>query len=84
MTHTAPLTPKSPALFTSKEFNRDYICRIDGNYNGLELHTAVGFELMMDILGDTAEKVLNRLSRSKADKFVCRPFHGVTITYYYR
>ena len=84
MTHNAPLTPALPAQFTSKEFNRDYICRVDGNYNGLELHTAVGYTLMLDLLGDTAEKVLNRLYRCKADKFTCKPFHGVTITYYYR
>lgn len=84
MTHDAQPAHTPSAPFTSKEFNRDYICRVDGNYNGLELHTAVGFTLMMDLLGDTAEKVLGRLYRCKADKFVCRPFHGVTITYYYR
>lgn len=84
MTHNALTTHTTTALITSKEFNRDYICRVDGNYNGLELHTAVGFALMMDILGDTAEKVLNRLNHCKADKFSCKPFHGVTITYYYR
>ncbi len=84
MTHNALTNHVTSALFTSKEFNRDYICRVDGNYNGLELHTAIGFTLMMDILGDTAENVLNRLNRCKADKFTCKPFHGLTITYYYR
>lgn len=84
MTHNAQTTNETPALMTSKDFNRDYICRVDGNYNGLELHTAIGFNLMMDLLGDTAEKVLNRLNRYKGDKFTCKPFHGITITYYYR
>lgn len=84
MTHNAQTTHGTTPLITSKEFNRDYICRVDGNYNGLELHTAIGYALMMDLLGDTAEKVLNRLNQCKADKFVCKPFHGVTITYYYR
>lgn len=84
MTHNASLTPAPRPPFTSKEFNRDYICRVDGNYNGLELHTAIGYSLMIDLLGDTAEKVLYRLNRCKADKFVCKPFHGVTITFYYR
>ena len=84
MTHNAQMTHETTPLFTSKEFNRDYICRVDGNYNGLELHTAIGYRLMMDLLGDTAEKVLERLNRCKTDKFTCKPFHGVTITYYYR
>lgn len=84
MTHNAQMTHGTTLLITSKEFNRDYICRVDGNYNGLELHTAIGYSLMMDLLGDTAEKVLERLNRCKADKFTCKPFHGVTITYYYR
>lgn len=82
MTHTAQTNHETSAPFTSKDFNRDFICRIDGDYNGLELHTAVGFNLMMDILGDTAENVLNRLKRCKGDKMACKPFHGVTITYY--
>lgn len=69
-------------LYTSKEFNRDFICRVDGTIGGLTLHTAVGYYTMMDILGDTAEKVLTRLNRCKAEKLAVRPFHGLVITYY--
>lgn len=72
----------SPLMYTSKEFNRDYICRVDGTIGGLTLHTAVGFNTMLDILGDTAEKVFARLERNKADKLAVRPFHGLVITYY--
>lgn len=69
-------------LYTSKEFNRDYMCRVDGTIGGLTLHTAVGYYTMLAILGDTAEKVFARLERNKADKLAVRPFHGLTITYY--
>lgn len=72
----------STLMYTSKEFNRDYICRVDGTIGGLTLHTAVGFNTMLAILGDTAEKVFARLERNKADKLAVRPFHGLVITYY--
>lgn len=72
----------SPLMYTSKAFNRDYICRVDGTIGGLTLHTAVGYNTMLAILGDTAEKVFARLERNKAEKLAVRPFHGLTITYY--
>lgn len=72
----------SPLMYTSKTFNRDYICRVDGTIGGLTLHTAVGYNTMLAILGDTAEKVFARLERNKAEKLAVRPFHGLTITYY--
>lgn len=72
----------STLMYTSKTFNRDYICRVDGTIGGLTLHTAVGFHTMLAILGDTAEKVFARLERCKDDKLAVKPFHGLTITYY--
>lgn len=72
----------SQLMYTSKTFNRDYICRVDGTIGGLTLHTAVGYNTMLAILGDTAEKVFTRLERNKADKLIVKPFHGLVITFY--
>lgn len=69
---------------SSKEFNRDFLCRVDGTIGDLTLHTAVGYNAMLAILGDTAEKVLKRLEASKAQKLAVKPYHGLTITFYYR
>ena len=72
----------STLMYTSKTFNRNYICRVDGTIGGLTLHTAVGYNTMLAILGDTAEKVFTRLERNKAEKLAVKPYHGLTITFY--
>lgn len=82
MTASNNTTPRLMA--DSKAFNRDFICRIDGTIGGLTLHTAVGHSLMLTILGDAAEKVLTKVEASKRDITRFKPYHGLTISFYYR
>lgn len=67
-----------------KAINRDYLVRVDGTFADLELHTAIGLQNLLAILGDKAEKVLQKVIANKAQKVAFKPYHGITITFYYR
>lgn len=67
-----------------KAINRDYLIRVDGTFADLELHTAIGMQNLLAILGDKAEKMLQKVTANKAQKIAFKPYHGLTITFYYR
>lgn len=67
-----------------KAISKDYLFRVDGTIGELTLHTAIGLENLLAILGDKAEKVLQKLITNKAQKVAFKPYHGLTITFYYR
>lgn len=67
-----------------KAINRDYIIRVDGTFADLELHTAIGMQNLIAILGDKTEKVLKKVTANKMQKVAFKPYHGLTITFYYR
>lgn len=63
---------------TSKEFNSNWIARVDWQ----EIHCLVGYANLVTLLDDCAERVFDRLLRCKAVKLTVRPFHGAVITFY--
>lgn len=65
---------------TSKEFNREWICRVDWQ----EIHCLVGYANLVSLLDDCAPRVFDRLKRCKAEKLIVKPFHGAIITFYAR
>lgn len=64
----------------SKEFNRNWIARVDWQ----EIHSLIGFDNLVSLLDDCAPRIFARLERCKADKLIVRPFHGAVITFYAR
>lgn len=62
----------------SKEFNREWIARVDWE----EIHYLVGFNSLVSLLDDCAPRVFERLENCKADKLIVRPFHGAVIHFY--
>lgn len=64
----------------SKEFNRNWIARVDWQ----EIHCLLGYQNLVTLLDDAAPKVFARLEASKAQKLAVRPFHGAVITFYAR
>lgn len=64
----------------SKEFNRNWIARVDWE----EIHCLVGYTSLVSLLDDCTTKVFDRLQRCKAEKLTVRPFHGAVITFYAR
>ena len=65
---------------TSKDFNREWICRIDWQ----EIHCLVGYNSLVTLLDECAPRIFDRLSRCKGEKLTVRPFHGAVITFYAR
>lgn len=65
---------------TSKDFNREWICRIDWQ----EIHCLVGYNNLVTLLDECAPRIFDRLARCKGEKLTVRPFHGAVITFYAR
>lgn len=65
---------------TSKDFNREWMCRVDWQ----EIHCLVGFAKLVTLLDDCAPRIFARLEQCKAEKLTVRPFHGAIITFYAR
>lgn len=63
---------------TSKDFNKEWIARVDWE----EIHCLLGFNNLASLLDDCAARVFERLENCKADKLTVRPFHGAVICFY--
>lgn len=64
----------------SKDFNREWIARVDWE----EIHTLLGYNSLVTLLDDCAPRIFQRLKNCKAEKLTVRPFHGGVITFYAR
>lgn len=75
---------------TKKQFNRDYFVRVrltskawrfvaDSCYQSSNF--LVTYDVLRCILGDKFDRVLIKVERARACKFVVRPFHGVEVTF---
>lgn len=76
---------KNEKVMTRKEFNRDYFVRYRHlNPSCGRVNFMVGYDMLRMLLmsQDLFENVLRRARFAAADKFVCRPFHGVEVTFY--
>lgn len=65
---------------TSKEFNQNWIARVDWE----EIHCLLGYKSLTTLLDDCKEKIFDRLQRCKGEKLIVRPFHGAVIRFYAR
>lgn len=78
-TITQPLGIKRNKM-NSQEFNSNWIARVDWE----EIHTLLGYNNLVNLLDDCADKIFDRLNACKAEKLTVRPFHGAVITFYRR
>lgn len=64
----------------SKEFNRNYRCKV----YGLGMNTLVGFRGFVTLVGDLEDNIMSRVRSCPFDKCVVRLRRGIKLTFYYR
>lgn len=70
----------SSKITRSKEFNRNYRCKV----YGLGLNTLVGYLGFVTLVDDLEDKIMDRVRACSLDKCVIRLRRGLKITFYYR
>lgn len=78
--YTPSPTQNYSIMISSKDFNSNWLVKVQWQ----EINCLVGYASLVSLLDDCAEKVLARVEASKAEKLVCKPFHGAIITFYAR
>lgn len=70
----------SQKITRSKEFNRNYRCKVYGN--GLD--TLVGYLGFVTLVQNLEDRILERVSSCPLDKCVVRLRRGIKLTFYYK
>lgn len=74
---------KNEKVMSKKEFNRDYMVRVRAFFDDRKENRLCGYDFLRDYLGEYVfECVLKRARFARAQKFVCRPYHWIEVTFY--
>lgn len=70
---------------TTKFINRNFRIKVNGNVNGQKVNKLVGVTGLLELLGNSIEKLIKfvlRAMNSLADKCACKIYGGATVTFY--